>query len=200
MRALSADPIDSATDPRSLRFATGSDELVKEATLVLPFPVQRVAVEFHELQTTDVEARVRSKAEQAWRHVRSAVMVEDTGLRFLAWRQMPGPLIKHFVENLGLLGTVDALSPSKDWRAEAVTGVGYCDGAEVHYFEGRVNGMIVLPAGKEAFGWDAIFRPHGSGRTYGEMSREEKSARSMRTVALRKLAAFLAEQHRSSIA
>jgi inosine/xanthosine triphosphate pyrophosphatase family protein len=58
--------------------------------------------------------------------------------------------------------------------------------------------MIVLPAGKEAFGWDAIFRPHGSGRTYGEMSREEKSARSMRTVALRKLAAFLAEQHRSS--
>ena len=57
-----------------------------------------------------------------------------------------------------------------------------------------VLGLIVLPMGKEVFGWDAIFRPQGSGRTYAEMTREEKAAQSMRTLALRKLAAFLAEQ------
>jgi XTP/dITP diphosphohydrolase len=197
MRATMADPIRPATEPQPLRFVTSSEQKVKEASMVLPFPVQRITVKLHELQSTDVEAIVRFKAEQAWRQVQAPVIVEDTGLRFLAWRQLPGPLIKHFVENLGLLGIVDALSPSKDWRAEAITGVGYCDGGEVHYFEGRVQGLIVLPVGREAFGWDAIFRPNGSGRTYAEMPREEKIAHSMRTEALRKLAAFLAEQHGS---
>ena len=194
MRAPTAEPIQSAMEPQPLRFVTSSEDKVREASLVLPFPVQRISVELHELQTTNIEAIVRSKAEQAWRKVQAPVIVEDTGLRFLAWRQLPGPLIKYFVENLGLLGIVDALSPSKDWRAEAITGVGYCDGGEVQYFEGRVMGLIVLPVGREAFGWDAIFRPEGSGRTYAEMSREEKTAHSMRTLALRKLAAFLAEQ------
>jgi inosine triphosphate pyrophosphatase len=52
--------------------------------------------------------------------------------------------------------------------------------------------------GKEVFGWDAIFRPHGSGRTYAEMSREEKAIQSMRSVALRKFSAFLAS-HQGSI-
>jgi non-canonical purine NTP pyrophosphatase (RdgB/HAM1 family) len=185
-------------EAQPLCFVTSSEDKVKEASLVLPFPMKRVALELHEMQTTDLEAIVRFKAEQAWRQVRAPVIVEDTALRFLAWQQMPGPFIKHFVENLGLLGIVDALSPSKDWRAEAITGVGYCDGGEVRYFEGRVKGLIVLPMGKEVFGWDAIFRPQGSGRTYAEMSREEKTAQSMRTLALRKLAAFLAEQQNAS--
>jgi inosine triphosphate pyrophosphatase len=104
---------------------------------------------------------------------------------------MPGPFIKHFVANLGLLGMVDSLAPAKDWRAEAITGVGYADGSGVHYFDGRVMGQIVLPQGKDGFGWDSIFRPNGSGRTYAEMSREEKAKRSMRTLALRKLAEHL---------
>jgi non-canonical purine NTP pyrophosphatase (RdgB/HAM1 family) len=194
MRSPKSESPEPSKAEQPLYFVTSSEDKVKEASLVLPLPMKRIEVELHEIQTTDLEAIVRFKAEQAWRHVRAPVIVEDTALRFLAWQQLPGPFIKHFVENLGLLGIVDALSPSKDWRAEAITGVGYCVGGEVHYFEGRVKGLIVLPMGREVFGWDAIFRPQGSGRTYAEMSREEKAAQSMRTLALRKLAAFLAER------
>lgn len=197
MHAAKADRVELSMDPQSICFVTSSDEKVKEASLVLPFPVKRVHLELPELQSTDLEAVVRYKAEQAWRAVQAPVFVEDTSLRFLAWRHLPGPFIKHFIQNLGLLGIVDALSPAKDWRAEAITGVGYCEGGEVHYFEGRTSGTIVLPSGKEVFGWDAIFRPHGSGRTYAEMSRQEKATHSMRSQAMRKFSAFLTTQQGS---
>jgi non-canonical purine NTP pyrophosphatase (RdgB/HAM1 family) len=179
-------------DPEPLSFVTSNADKVREANLVLPFPVKQVRIELQELQSADLEEIVRHKAGQAWRAVQAPLIVEDTALRFLAWRQMPGPFIKYFVANLGLLGVVDSLSPAKDWRAEAITGIGYADGTAVHYFEGRVQGQIVLPQGKEVFGWDAIFRPNGSGRTFAEMEHEEKVIRSMRTLALRKLAEHMA--------
>jgi inosine triphosphate pyrophosphatase len=122
------------------------------------------------------------------------VLVEDTSLRFLAWGALPGPFIKHFIENMGLIGLVDALSPSRNWAAEAVCGIGYHDGLVAHYFEGRVSGMAVLPMGERGWGWDPIFRPHGSGRTYGEMPPDEKRKRSMRALALQKLADHLQSQ------
>jgi len=197
MHAENTDRAQHSMDAQSICFVTSSDEKVKEANLVLPFPIKRVNLELRELQSTDLETVVRHKVEQAWESVQAPVFVEDTALRFIAWRHLPGPFIKHFIQNLGLLGIVDALSPAKDWRAEAITGVGYCDGGDVHYFEGRVSGTIVLPMGKEVFGWDAIFRPLGSGRTYAEMSREEKVTQSMRSVAMRKFSSFLAAQQGS---
>lgn len=42
-------------------------------------------------------------------------------------------------------------------------------------FEGRVYGGLVFPPrGSSGFGYDAMFRPHGEKRTFGEMSAEEK--------------------------
>jgi non-canonical purine NTP pyrophosphatase (RdgB/HAM1 family) len=184
--------------PAPLSFVTTNPDKVHEANLVLPFPVKQMHLQLQELQSADLEEVVRHKAEQAWRAAQVPVIVEDTALRFLAWRQMPGPFIKYFIANLGLLGTVDALSPSKDWRAEAIAGVGYSDGNAVYYFEGRVSGHIVLPQGREIFGWDAIFRPSDSGRTFAEMPRQEKAMRSMRAIAMLKLAEFLAQQSAAS--
>lgn len=42
-------------------------------------------------------------------------------------------------------------------------------------FEGRVFGTIVSPErGPNGFGYDAIFQPDGHGRTFGEMTSQEK--------------------------
>ena len=42
-------------------------------------------------------------------------------------------------------------------------------------FEGRVFGVIVSPGrGPNGFGYDAIFQPDGHGRTFGEMTSQEK--------------------------
>ena len=43
------------------------------------------------------------------------------------------------------------------------------------YFRGEVEGEIVWPpVGDKGFGYDPIFKPSGFGRTFGEMSAEEK--------------------------
>ena len=45
----------------------------------------------------------------------------------------------------------------------------------VEQFEGRVDGIAVWPPrGEKGFGYDPLFQPDGSERTFGEMSAEEK--------------------------
>src|SRR5574341_425487 len=178
----------------ALRFATKNADKVRECRQVLGLPIEAVPLDLVEIQSTSLERVVRVKAQYAFNKLQQPVFVEDTSLRFLAWGALPGPFIKHFVEHLGLTGMLDALSPSKHWGAEAACGIGWHDGKAVHYFEGRQLGMVVYPIGTGGFGWDPIFRPSGSGRTYAEMSPEEKSERSMRSLALRQFADFLRAQ------
>lgn len=60
-------------------------------------------------------------------------------------------------------------------------------------FEGVCPGVITfLPRGTDGFGYDPYFE-YASGKTFAEMSREEKSAVSHRARAMQKLQAFLAE-------
>jgi XTP/dITP diphosphohydrolase len=53
---------------------------------------------------------------------------------------------------------------------------------------GRVEGSIAAqPKGDGGFGWDSIFIPRGSDRTYAEMSAAEKNAISHRKKAWEEL-------------
>ena len=68
------------------------------------------------------------------------------------------------------------------------------DGSEV-VAEGSVEGVIASEArGRSGFGYDPVFVPDGGdGRSFAEMSPEEKHALSHRGRAFRLLAARLAE-------
>jgi XTP/dITP diphosphohydrolase len=61
-----------------------------------------------------------------------------------------------------------------------------------HLFEGICNGTITtVKAGTNGFGYDPVFIPDGSTKTFAEMTMEEKSTFSHRKKALEKLIAFL---------
>jgi non-canonical purine NTP pyrophosphatase (RdgB/HAM1 family) len=179
-----------------LHFATTNRDKLREAEQILGRPVTGVALALEELQTTDLAALARHKAQQAHAALGRPVLVEDTGLVFLAWGALPGPFIKFFLEHLGLEGLVRALGPFADKRAEAVCTVGYHDGSTVQIFSGRTPGRIVPPAGEGGFGWDPIFvpdgQPGGGARTFAQLDAAEKHACSMRARALQALAAWLA--------
>ena len=71
----------------------------------------------------------------------------------------------------------------------------YClmmDG-DTHLFEGRVDGHILTERhGKGGFGYDSIFRPcEGDGRTFAQMTGEDKNAISHRGRAVARLVAYL---------
>ena len=70
---------------------------------------------------------------------------------------------------------------------ECVLALAHPDGW-IRYFQGRVSGHIVdQPRGVNGFGYDPVFLPAGSARTFAEMSGGEKDAISHRG---RALAAF----------
>ena len=65
-------------------------------------------------------------------------------------------------------------------------------GEEIHLFEGIVKGRISHNRiGNQGFGYDSIFIPEGSERSFAEFSMQEKAAVSHRGIAIRKLIEFL---------
>lgn len=64
----------------------------------------------------------------------------------------------------------------------------------VHVFDGRTQGRIVRPRGPLDFGWDPVFQPHeGQGKTYAEMTKDEKNAISHRSRSLTKLCTYIVD-------
>ena len=65
-------------------------------------------------------------------------------------------------------------------------------------FEGESHGEITLierkEQGKSGFGFDPIFQPEGSDKTFAEMTIEEKNGYSHRAMALRKFAEWYMKQ------
>ena len=67
------------------------------------------------------------------------------------------------------------------------------DGSE-HQFEGICNGRIAeKPSGESGFGYDSVFVPEGSAKTFGQMNLAEKNIYSHRKIATTKLLRFLSE-------
>ena len=78
-----------------------------------------------------------------------------------------------------------------DDKVTAKTVLGYCDGREIHLFEGAIEGTVPrMPAGPEDFQWDCVFIPDGSTMTFAEMGTDKDNI-SMRRKALDKFAAHL---------
>jgi XTP/dITP diphosphohydrolase len=63
-----------------------------------------------------------------------------------------------------------------------------------YYFDGLCAGTIAKePTGSMGFGYDSIFIPNGSDKTFAEMSLTEKNAFSHRRKAVDKLVTFLTD-------
>ncbi len=77
-------------------------------------------------------------------------------------------------------------------RARFRTVIALILGGEEYLFEGVVEGTIDrCERGDEGFGYDPLFVPEGSTRTFAQMTAEEKNAISHRGRAVRKLVDFL---------
>jgi non-canonical purine NTP pyrophosphatase (RdgB/HAM1 family) len=174
-----------------LYFVTSNEGKVKEVESILGFKVDKVPLDIKEIQTIEVEEVVEDKAKKAFSQFKKTVMVEDTGFYIQTWKGFPGALIKWVLKTLGREELCEALKNNN--REVAVkTSVCLYNGNEVKIFNGEVKGIIPeKPRGGDGFGWDPIFQPEGHKKTFGEMTREEKNAISMRKIALEKAKDFL---------
>lgn len=175
----------------ALYFLTGSRDKVAEMRAILG-DVEQLDIDLPEVQEIDAHKIIEAKLVEAQKHHQGALIVEDTSLYLDALGGLPGPLIKWFMKTVGNEGLFKMVQAFDNYGAEAKTIMGYADGTGgLEFFEGTVYGTIVEPRGAKGFGWDPIFEPRGTGKTFAELSAEEKNTYSMRRLAAEKLKEFL---------
>lgn len=149
---------------------------------------------------TTLEENARLKAVALVEATGEAAVADDTGLEVVALGGQPGVRSARFAgenatyaDNVAKL--VSSLEGVGDRRARFRTVALAClpDGREL-VAEGMVDGVIARqPRGSSGFGYDPLFIPDGGdGRTFAEMTAEEKNALSHRGRAFRALAERLA--------
>ena len=170
-----------------------------EAFEVVPRPADLPDVE----ETADtLEGNARLKAEAVGAATGELAVADDTGLEVDALGGAPGVFSARwagehatYAHNVAkLLAELDGVAPpARTARFRTVALCRFPDGREV-VAEGICPGSVpVVAAGAGGFGYDPVFVPdEGDGRTFAQMSPEEKHAVSHRGRAFRALAAALA--------
>jgi non-canonical purine NTP pyrophosphatase (RdgB/HAM1 family) len=160
-----------------LVFVTSNLGKLREAEAVLGRSLDHCGLDLAELQTLDLEEVVREKARAAWKQLERPVLVEDTSLELAGLGGFPGPLIRWLLASVGPAGICRISGCFDDRRATARCLICATDGSVEVFGEGVVEGTIApSPRGDGGFGWDNTFvPPDGGGRSYGEMSEEEKN-------------------------
>ncbi|MEM2308959.1 MAG: XTP/dITP diphosphatase [Candidatus Bathyarchaeia archaeon] len=181
-------------------FATGNMHKFNEARRVLAeynISVAMVKVKTIEIQDDDIESIAEASAIDAARKINLPVIVEDAGLFIDALNGFPGPYSSYVYRKIGLDGILKLLEGIENRRARFKSVVAFSDtDGSVKYFRGFVEGRITRVArGYGGFGFDPIFEPDEQpGKTFGEMTIEEKNKISHRARALREFAKWYRDQ------
>lgn len=166
-----------------------------EAERILGVPLLRVALPLPEIQAASVEDITRYKLEAARTKGYHRLIVEDVSLGFDELGNFPGPYVRWLLEAAGGKGLAAIAYALNNRSACAQCCVAYWNGQDGKIFLGECKGEILVePRGERHFGWDAWFQPHGSKKTFAEMTDEEKDRCSHRGDAYRKLAAYLEQE------
>lgn len=177
---------------KTITFVTSNPHKAAQLGWHLNVAINHIAIELPELQSLDINAVISHKALAAFNKINSPVLVEDTALIYNALGKLPGPFIKWFYEELGNDGLCRILNTAHDRSAVAIAAFAYYDGKQLKLFRGEMNGTISrVPLGEVSFGWDPIFIPDGSDKTWGQMSKDEQIETSVRRIALKKFEAFI---------
>lgn len=156
-------------------------EAVSAGELGLPEP-EETGTTF--AANAELKARVAAGAAQL------PALADDSGLCVDALDGAPGLLSARWAEIIpggardfaAAIGKVEAAlkhaSAKPPFRAHFISALALAwPNGETESFEGRIDGTLVFPPrGTKGFGYDPIFLPDGSTRTFGEMMMDEKQA------------------------
>ena len=176
---------------------TSSDHKYAEAREVLKkydIELDRLSIERIEIQADDPELIAEYSLKQL--DIDIPILIEDAGLYIDKYYGFPGPYSSYTLRTISNEGILKLMEGEEERGAKYISAVAYRDGNISMTFRGEVKGSISHEErGTNGFGYDPIFIPEeGDGRTFAEMSPQEKSKISHRARAFRKLAEWLIKQ------
>jgi len=157
--------------------------------------VKLAAEEKLEIQSHDLKEIVRYAAADLVGKIAKPYLLEDAGLFVDALNGFPGPYSSYVFKTVGVQGILAILAGSPNRGAEFRSAVAFhSDRTGLKVFEAVARGKIASHAlGTGGFGFDPIFVPdEGSGKTFAQMSVQEKNRYSHRAKAVRMFAEWSA--------
>jgi XTP/dITP diphosphohydrolase len=187
----------------TLIFASGNRHKAGEIEAALPEGYQIITMkeagideEIPEPFDT-IEENSKHKARFLLQKLHTDCFAEDTGLEVEALHGEPGVKSaryageeKNFEKNIKKL--LQAMQNITDRQARFKTVITLLQQGKEVIFEGICEGIIAeKPSGSNGFGYDAVFLPNGSAKTFAEMTLNEKNQYSHRKKALDKMIQYL---------
>jgi len=178
-------------------FVTGNVHKFHEAGGVLSrfgIATAMLNVEAVEIQDDDIKAVAKASALDAAHKSGLPVFVEDAGLFTKALKGFPGPYSNYVYQTIGTRGLLKLMENISQRDAYFQSVVAFCnpdEKAEPLCFEGRAYGKLTYEErGERGFGFDPIFEPveAKNGKTFAQITAEEKNRYSHRAQALQKFA------------
>ncbi|MBS1574345.1 MAG: RdgB/HAM1 family non-canonical purine NTP pyrophosphatase [Bacteroidetes bacterium] len=186
-----------------LIFATNNDKKVAEIRAVtgnkfdiLTLKEAGIDIDIPEPHDT-LEKNATEKSLTIYKMTHTNCFSEDTGLEVESLNGEPGVKSaryagddRSFDKNIDKL--LNKLAGSDNRRARFRTVISLIIDGKEDLFEGIAEGKIIdIRKGTNGFGYDSVFVPDGSNKTFAEMDMEEKNRYSHRKKATEKLIAFL---------
>jgi len=184
-------------------FATNNQNKVKEVRTVLQYAFEVISlkeggvdIDIPEPYDT-LEANAATKSKTIYQLTGNDCFSEDTGLFVNALNGEPGVKSARYAgesvsNELNIQKLLLKMQTIENRKAHFRTVVSLILNGIEHQFDGICEGVILNEKrGDQGFGYDAVFLPDGSVRSFGEMMLEEKNKFSHRKKAINKLLAFL---------
>ena len=182
-------------EARVILIATTNKHKIEEINGVLQscgYLVEPANVAKLEVQSDRLEDVAAYAAMQAYLALQRPVIVEDAGLFVEALGGFPGPYSSYVFKTIGITGLLRLLEGVENRRAYFKSVIALAHGGGVEIFTGIAYGVIAEePRGDKGFGFDPVFIPEGSSKTFAEMEIQEKNNFSHRGKAARELCKWL---------
>ena len=135
-----------------------------------------------EIQSNSLDAIAIAKARDAFSKFKKPVIIEDDGLFIDSIDGFPGPYSSYVFKTIGNKGILNLLKNNR--KAKFVSIITYCDKTSLQSFIGKLDGKISKIQKGKGWGYDPIFIPNNSKKTFAELN--NKNELSHRYKALKK--------------
>ena len=143
-----------------------------------------------------LEKNATEKSSVIYRLTKKNCFSEDTGLEVNTLNGEPGVRSARYAEDKSFKNNIDKLlynlKNRRDRKAQFRTVISLMLKGKEYKFEGICKGIIIAKQrGEGGFGYDSVFMPEGSIKTFAEMEISEKNTFIHRRKAAEKLVGFL---------
>jgi XTP/dITP diphosphohydrolase len=131
---------------------------------------QLIEMSIQEIQSESVHRIAEAKSTYAFKHLLRPVVIEDDGFYISSLNGFPGQYSSFVYKTLGNQGILKLMLNKVNRRAYFLSVIAYNDGHTLKMFSGKTQGMLSKVSAEGGWGFDPIFLPKNSNKTYAELS------------------------------